>query len=317
MQLLKSLLNHTTSPEATSDDEAELLRQLRSSQREVAFQTIVTRYGALVWSVCRRQQLRVSDAEDVFQATFLVLLEQAHTIRQASLSSWLYGVAWRISAKLKRQLAREQARLQRVAIPEAQYASDALSSEELSKLDEAIQHLPDIYREPVIRCCLLGQSQSSVSQSLGWPLGTVAGRLARAKELLRTRLARQGIAPAALAALGADVQAVPVAVLQPALDLLHSTHTTRVIDMTRWIPYSSFPSKLFYISMAAVLMVVGTGWLAYSQATPPQDSKASPVTNMQVDLKADRNAMQGAWIRDIHHDITGAKVAVEELVIKK
>ena len=86
--------------------------------------------------------------------------------------------------------------------------------------------------------------------------------------------------------------------------------------MARWIPYSSFPSKLFYVSMAAVLMVVGTGWFAYSQATPLQESKASPITNLPVDLKADRSAIQGVWVRDILHDVTGAKVALEELVFQ-
>ncbi len=160
-----------------------------------AFEAIVHRHGPMVLAVCRRVLHDEHTAEDAFQATFLVLALKADTIRErSSLGPWLHGVAARISrrAQALSRRRREQPLARRNAALCAAVGSEIDATELRSVLDEEVNRLPAAYRRAVVLCCLEGKTQEDAVRELGWTKGTVSGRLARAKELLRARLTRRG-----------------------------------------------------------------------------------------------------------------------------
>jgi RNA polymerase sigma factor (sigma-70 family) len=188
---------------------------------ELAFEAIVRRHGPMVMGVCRRVLGDDHAAEDAFQATFMVLALKSRTIRkQESSGSWLHGVALRIArrARALRQRSRgEPLPAGGLADPDA-YTPAPVDLRAV--LDDELSRLPEKYRVPVVLCYLEGRTQEEAARTLGWTKGTVSGRLARAKELLRQRLARRGLAPSAglvAVALTAETAqaAVPASLLLP------------------------------------------------------------------------------------------------------
>lgn len=164
---------------------------------EGAFAQLVARHGPLVLGVCRRVLGNAQDAEDAFQATFIVLSKKASSIRNLdSLSSWLHGVAIRIALKAKslagnrRVRERKAAEMTPAAAPESAEALPQLRP----VLDEALGGLPDKYRAPLVLCYLEGKTNEGAARELGWPVGTMSRRLEKARDLLRGRLAGRGVA---------------------------------------------------------------------------------------------------------------------------
>jgi RNA polymerase sigma factor (sigma-70 family) len=166
-----------------------------------AFEAIVDRHGPMVLGVCRRVVGDRHSAEDAFQATFLVLALKAGTIRQrSSLGPWLHGVAARISRRaqaLSRRRREEPLGPASAGLCIAD-ESDYAAAELRAVLDEEINRLPGAYRRAVVLCYLQGKTQEDAARELGWTKGTVSGHLARAKDLLRSRLTRRGFAPSPL-----------------------------------------------------------------------------------------------------------------------
>ena len=163
-----------------------------------AFEAILHRHGSMVLGVCRRVLYDEQAAEDAFQATFLVLALKAGTIRKHELlGPWLQGVAFRISrrAKVSAYRRHEQPLLAEPLIASMPGENEADTVELRAVLDEEIGRLPAVYRKAVVLCYLEGKTQEDAARELGWTKGTVSGRLARAKDLLRARLIRRGIAP--------------------------------------------------------------------------------------------------------------------------
>ncbi len=183
----------------------ELLGQFRpgaGDEAERAFEAIVGRHGSMVRGVCRRVGLDEQAAEDAFQATFLVLAMRAGSIRRVdSLASWLHGVAARISRRVRatsyRKNSPEIDSMAPVADCGSSVEEDLLAHELRGVLDEEIERLPAVYRRAVVLCYLEGKTQDAAALELGWTKGTVSGRLARAKEILRGRLVRRGFGPSA------------------------------------------------------------------------------------------------------------------------
>ena len=183
--------------------DGQLLDRFVERRDASAFEAIVERYGPLVWGVCRRVLRDHHDAEDAFQATFLVLARKAASVMpREKLGNWLYGVAFQTAMKAKATRAKRRVRerpAREMTEPEA--VPDELADEWLSRLDREVARLPEKYRMPIILCELEGKTHRQAAEQLGWPVGTVSGRLSRARALLASRLSRRGT-PLTVGALG-------------------------------------------------------------------------------------------------------------------
>jgi RNA polymerase sigma factor (sigma-70 family) len=195
-------------PAGDALSDGQLLEQYLCQRDEAAFELLVCRHGPMVLGVCRRMLGNPHDAEDAFQATFLVLVRRASAIwPRDRVGHWLYGVAYRIALKVRgrndRKLAREKP-LNDMAGPATEHRD---VGELRAVLDQELSRLPDKYRMPVLLCDLQGRTRQEVAQSLGWPEGTVATRLHQARRRLAKQLARLGlgVTSAALAAALAEV----------------------------------------------------------------------------------------------------------------
>ena len=201
--------------------EGELLHRFLSRRDEAAFEAIVARHGPTVMAVCRRMLTDASDVDDAFQATFLVLVRRAGSIRDRDrLGNWLYGVAHKTAARIRADARRRRERSAGGA--EAMTAEPSDSGREFDDvaqvLHEEVRRLPEKYRAPVVLCDLEGHTHQEAAALLRWPIGSVKGRLARARDLLRSRLVRRGVtlgttSVAAVLASEARAAAVPPALL--------------------------------------------------------------------------------------------------------
>ena len=168
---------------------------------ELAFTVLVERHGPMVLGVCRRILVDPHDAEDAFQATFLVLVRKAASVRvDGSIGRWLFGVATRVATRSRADLQsspRSRAHRSRSARDRGRgrIVSSLDRAELQSILAQEIARLPDRLQAPVILCDLEGSSDLEAARRLGWPVGTVKSRLSRARARLRDRLTRRGLAP--------------------------------------------------------------------------------------------------------------------------
>ena len=172
-----------------------LLERFAATRDEDAFAALVKRHGALVWGVCWRSLRHAQDAEDCFQATFVVLARRAGSIRwHESVANWLYGVASRVAAEAKAKRTRRQSReRQEVVIPEEKPMPDEATRELCAVIDEELRSLPQSYREPLLLCYLERKTTDQAVRQLGWSQRTLERRLAQGLERLRARLTRRGL----------------------------------------------------------------------------------------------------------------------------
>jgi RNA polymerase sigma factor (sigma-70 family) len=178
---------------------------------EAAFTALVERHGPMVLRVCRGALRDPHNAEDAFQATFLILVERAGSIRRrASLASWLFGVAGRVARRATADAARRRAHEFRRAAMRAKVEEATVPDDLGPILHEEVDRLPETYRAAVVLCDLEGQSHESAARQLRWPLGTLKTRLARGRARLRKQLLGRGLAVAGLASGTANAQ-VPAA----------------------------------------------------------------------------------------------------------
>jgi RNA polymerase sigma factor (sigma-70 family) len=186
--------------------EGQLLDRFATRRDESAFEALLQRHGPMVMGVLRRFLSDPNDVDDAFQATFLVLVRKAGTLdRKDLLGNWLYGVAYRVALRARSAGVRRQTRLA-LADQVEELAGDSrcgphqsvpeavLRGEERPLLHEEVNRLPQKYRTPIVLCYFEGLTHDEAAVRLGWPVGTVKGRLARARELLRSRLSRRGVA---------------------------------------------------------------------------------------------------------------------------
>src|SRR5262245_11913758 len=194
LRSLRKLFGAGTTEAGTSD--ADLLGRFVQKRDESAFELLLWRHAGLVLAVCRQVLRDEQDAEDAFQATFLVLLRKAGAIsRRESLPGWLHRVAYRVALRARARAGREKQRrqasdLDAVAAPAG---AGGLEPDLAELLHAEVSRLPPRYRVPVVCCYLEGRTHEEAARELGWSKGTVAGRLARARALLARRLARRGV----------------------------------------------------------------------------------------------------------------------------
>jgi RNA polymerase sigma factor (sigma-70 family) len=271
-------LHKLFAPSADDDSDGQLLGRFVARQDEAAFTALLQRHGPMVLAVCRREVGNEHDAEDAFQATFLVLARRAHSIRKHnSVASWLHGVAYRVAARLRTDAARRrqrEAEVQTTSVPDPILAA---SCRELATLlDAELNRLPRKYREPFVLCCLEGHSKPDAARRLGWKEGTVSGRLARARALLRTRLTRQGVTPAGglvpWLASGSVDGAVPAALLTTTVQAINGPTgtTTTAAALADRVVRSFLVARIQVVAAAltALVLAAGTGVLAYHAGRP-------------------------------------------------
>jgi RNA polymerase sigma factor (sigma-70 family) len=200
--------------EVEKASDSDLLDVFLGQRNESAFAELVRRHGPMVWGVCWRMLSRRVDAEDCYQATFLVLLRKAHTVRpRARVGAWLHGVAYHTALKARHLAAkRGHMELQVERLPEPISKADT-NADLRQVLDRGLSELPEKYRTPIVLCELEGRTLKEVALELGCPLGTLAGRLARGRDLLARRLVKHGAPAGAVAiavCLSSDTSSTPL-----------------------------------------------------------------------------------------------------------
>ena len=207
--------------DATAD--AHLLDLFLQQHDETAFEALVRRHGPMVLGVCRRILGNSHDAEDAFQAVFLVLTRKAASIRpRRMVGNWLYGVAYRTALEVRKSAAKRRVKERHSGERRPTDVGERMDEELLAILDEEVSRLPDRYRAVLVLCDLEERTRKETAAQLGCKEGTVASRLDRARKLLGKRLARRGFvlsATALAAALSAQAAeaAVPAALLAGAV----------------------------------------------------------------------------------------------------
>jgi RNA polymerase sigma factor (sigma-70 family) len=250
----------------------------------------------MVLGVCRRILNSSHDAEDAFQATFLVFVRKAASIAQRGLlANWLYGTAYRTALEARSTTARRRTREKTVSVlPDVEAPPMNDTWDHVRPLiDLELERLPDKYRVPVILCDLEGKTRREAARQLGWPEGTVSGRLARARTLLARRLARHGLALSggALAvalsqnSASASVPASLVSSTAKAAAWVAAGHTANgvvsapVAALTEGVLKAMLMSKLkIAVTLVLAVGLVGLGWGAYrTQAADDPTSKPKEV----------------------------------------
>ena len=194
-KVVQHFLHTVLRREGTGLTDGQLLECFIERRDEAAFAALVNRHGPMVWGVCRRL-LPHHDAEDAFQAVFLVLSRKATSVVPRELvANWLHGVARQTALLATRTAARRKVRERQVTeMPEPEVVARDLWADVQPLLDRELGSLPEKYRAVIVLCDLEGKTRKEVARQLGCPEGTVAGRLARARTMLAGRLAKRGVA---------------------------------------------------------------------------------------------------------------------------
>jgi RNA polymerase sigma factor (sigma-70 family) len=300
--------------EANLTDE-HLLTCFIEQRDEAAFEVLVRRYGPMILGVCRRILRDQHDADDAFQATFLVLVRKATSIvPRTMLGNWLHGVAQTTALRAKvagaKRAVRER-RLTRMSEPAAAECDD-VGSDLRPLIDQELRCLPEKYRRPLILCHLESRSIKEAARQLGWPQGTLAGRLARARIMMAKRLARHGLflAGGALAAVLSEnsapacVSTMLVSATVRAASMLATGRlapgavSSEIAILTEGVVKSMMITRLKIASamlLSAAILVSGGAIVYHSQtvlaASPPEDPKASiePVQKSPSNLTDESN----------------------------
>ncbi|HEV3237295.1 MAG TPA: sigma-70 family RNA polymerase sigma factor, partial [Gemmataceae bacterium] len=291
--------------------DAQLLARFIKDRDESAFTMIVERHGPMVLNICRRMLNDAHEVDDVFQAVFLVLVRKAGSVGKPELlANWLYGVACRTAAKARGQAYRRQAHVKEmVDMPATDTTSDHAWQELRPVLDEELKTLPDKYRAPLVLCYLQGKTYTEAARILGWAEGTVSGRLARGRELLRAKLTRRGLtlSAATLATLlthnAASAMLVPAALatntIKAALlvaagnTLAAGVISTPVATLTEGVLHAMFLTKLKIAAAVILAMgVLGMGGGAFTY-------NAWAVGKEQDKKEAEKSKEKGAFKNDL------------------
>ncbi|WP_171474770.1 sigma-70 family RNA polymerase sigma factor [Frigoriglobus tundricola] len=290
---------------APGHTDRELLAQFARGDQG-AFEVLVKRHTGLVLGVCRRALPTPQDAEDACQAVFLILARKAHARWQPSVANWLFTTARRVSADVRRSASRRAGREARTVPVEPPSVLDQMTGREvLAALDEELDRLPAIYREPLVLCHLEGLTRDEAAARLGVPLATLKSQLDRGRKRLADALTRRGVA------LGAGLLAVtvpspagacPPRLVESVLAAVSGTHPAPVGELIR---EGTVTVTLGHIKLAVagVFGLIAVGFALAVPATVTQ--KMAPGSEEKAAVPAPKVAPQSEPVK-------GATVAAAE-----
>jgi RNA polymerase sigma factor (sigma-70 family) len=252
--------------------DGQLLEDFIRRREGAALAALVRRHGPMVWGVCRRVLRNYHDAEDAFQATFVVLVRRAASVvPREMVANWLYGVAHHTALKARATATRRKRRERQVTeMPEPAAAEQEPWRDLRPLLDEELSRLPDRYRAVIVLCDLEAKTRKEAARQLGVPEGTVAGWLARARTMLAKRLARRGlalsggllgvvlaqnVAPAGVPASVASATITVATLLAAGEAMAAGAISARVAALTEGALKAMLPNKLRGVLVALVLGV--------------------------------------------------------------
>jgi RNA polymerase sigma factor (sigma-70 family) len=328
-QSLNGMLHHLRKVAAVQTyrglSDRELLERFASARDEAAFTVLIERHGPMVLGVCRRALPNFHDAEDACQAAFLVLARKAASVRKkTSLSSWLHGVACRLALTIKRDHARRKSRERTVDTPAPRDPAAEVTWREVQTiLDEELQQLPERYRAPLILCYLECITRDEAAGQLGLSPGSLHGRLQRARDMLRERLAKRGLTLSAVMSAAVLGESVAQAALSPTFvvtstkaalllaagkPIAESLVATNVLALTQEVLKSMFLTKL-KLGTAVVLCaglfaaLIGPSFTSLGMAQDAKTASVYPVQDLVVTLPKPES--DADFIRRISKDLRG------------
>jgi len=285
--------------DAAQRSDRELLRAFATDNDQDAFALVVTRHAPLVWGVCRRILGHHHDAEDAFQATFLILARRAGSIRwRSSVGGWLHTVAQRLAVRARQQT--QQRRIQERQVSQAS-SGDTSLRELAAVVDEELRHLPAKYREPLLLHYLEGITAETAARQLGLSRAAFYNRLTRGREMLRERLSRQGLSlatPLLASALTGEAESASGSLIQATIGVVRGNAPERVAALAAEALGVTAVTKLKISLALGLLLGMSTGGVAIltlrepmsplpQAARPPEPSKAEEKSAVRVDRYGD------------------------------
>jgi RNA polymerase sigma-70 factor (ECF subfamily) len=313
--------------------DGQLLEEFVARRDEAAFEALVGRHGPMVLGVCRRVLRNPHDAEDAFQATFLVLARKASSVSPREMvGNWLYGVAHTTAIRARAANAKRQARERQVTdMPEPEAARKDLRDDLHQRLDEELARLPDKYRLPIVLCDLEGRTRREVARQLKLPEGTLSSRLTTGRGMLAKRLTRRGLAVSggtfALAAAHEAASAcVPVSLVKStakAATLVAANQTATglisvpVAALTEGVLKTMFLTKIkaFVVVMLMAAALSGTARMIYpTRAAEP--AKARQANEGPKAPQSEEADLQGTW-KVVSLEVDGAQQSSDAFLKKQ
>jgi RNA polymerase sigma factor (sigma-70 family) len=326
-------LRHTVlARDGANLSDGQLLDCFVARREESAFEILVRRHGPMVLSVCRRVVGNHHDAEDAFQATFLVLVRKAASIQPRELvGNWLYGVAYQTALRAKTIAAKRGARERQVThMPEAKAVPQGVWLDLQPLLDQELSRLSDKYRVPIVLCDLEGKTRKEAAQLLGVPEGTISSRLARARTMLAKRLTRHGVtvsagALAAVLSQQAATAHVPATLVCGTLKAAGAFAAGGIVSakialLTEGVLKAMLISKLK--SATALLVILGIMVLSYVVAAggPGDANDGNPAAKVEEKQQGaerkpmtDKEKLQGRW-KVVSGEKYGEKLSADDLL---
>lgn len=339
-RFLQRLTRGMAAETLTHESDARLVELFLARRDEAAFETLIRRHGPMVYRLCWRILQTDQDAEDAFQATFLVLAQKLHTLRKhASLASWLHGVAHRVALKARTQSAARRSHERRVADARTNPPDDASWGEVRAALDAELTKLADRWRLPLILCYLEGRTQDEAAEQLGWSKNTLRRRLDEAREALGRRLKRRDVWPASLSGLLLSDCMAPAAVspslvastLEAAVCVI-SGHAAAVSASVITLTREAGRIMLLAQNKCALVLVValgilGVGVVGYGALGGPAKAALADASGAE-DRSHDRragdttfNPLVGDWVMSLpagfRYDVCLHKIASNRYELKK
>ena len=240
--------------------ERQVLARFVERRDSVAFEAMVALHGPMVLAVCRQLLRDANDVDDAFQATFVILIKKASSLRQPDrLGPWLYGVAYRVAHRARTRRRTADLKDDIAAPPPDRAINDR---EQFDALHDEVHLLPEKYRLPIVLCYLEGLTHDEAAARLGWPVGTIHGRLSRARDRLRARLTRRGVVPSfgvdqALAFIHIDKNVLPEALRRTTVALLDGAVPSRLQSLIKGALFNMFIEKLRFAASTVLVTVIG------------------------------------------------------------